>query len=170
MSGVSFNSTTAQALSQLSTGVPVGHAFLRSGVNASFNAAGVPDDDTPPTSAEGQNLESLVYTPKRIGNVLIIEWGVQASLRSVNDNVVFWIIQNAAGNALTSCRLFSTAANDQWFHGMAQVTVSSLAAQTFSTRFGRMAVAGQVDIGMPGGVAKMGTSRPHFIRITEVTV
>lgn len=149
-------------------GEAVGHARLLDDVFASFNTS-IPFDNTIPTLTEGNNYISLTYSPRMGGrSILIVDLDVFMGLRAVADHVV-WTINDGTNTLSTDAAYCGTAAKA--FHGrvVAERASPTSGTITFSSRFGRAATAGQVDINGVNGAQLFSTTKKSSLKITEIS-
>lgn len=129
----------------------------------------MPMDDTIPQKAEGDEILTLAITPKKLTNILVIEFNSTLQLGSVGQVSSFALFQDATDGALSATCANGAVANQTDFVYFKHVMVAgTVAATTFKVRGGPS--AGAVNIGVnsdPAGVRYFGGVAGTWLTITE---
>jgi len=125
-------------IESLENQVPVGRRFVEIQGETSFpSAPAIPRDDTIPQITEGAQIFSLTYTPKKIGNLIIIK-SVAHILYNTTVNPIYalWLFGNAdavSGTINGSVPVSNRGASHIIHH---ELTVASLTPMAVETRTG----------------------------------
>jgi hypothetical protein len=127
----------------------------------------IPNDDTPPTSSEGDQYMSQAITPTSVANLLVIEalgnWAHSAS--NILNTV---LLQDSTVNSLRANRMYASVASTSFAVPLTHIMqAGTTSATTFKIRGGSTTGAtttfnGSAGTRFYGGVAG------SFLRITEI--
>lgn len=152
-------------------GVQVGYAFTRPSTFSDLTvSAEIPVDDTIPQNTEGAEYTAIAtsYTPKKVGNKLLVEAMVSLSNASVASSLIAALFQDSTADALAAGIGRIPLANAVvQVHLAAEVTVASLSATTFKIRVSTGGTT-NVKVNGNGGSTVFSTAKPSYLKITEI--
>lgn len=127
----------------------------------------IPYDDTIPQSTEGDQYLSLLYTPKSVSNILIIEVLLFLSNSAGTLSLIGALFQDSTANALATGIGFQLTATAQIPVFIRHVmTAGTTSATTFKVRAGASA-AGTTTLNGQSGARRFGGTNYSSITITE---
>lgn len=125
------------------------------------------DDDTPPTSSEGNEVTSVTITPGSASNILVIKTGASFGAAGTVDSI--WsICQDATVNSLSAGYGSNSETNDRnQVIGWHQMVAGTTSATTFKFRLGGIGTTLYVN-GDGAGNRKLGGVQFAFIEVWEI--
>lgn len=158
--------TRAQVVGR-TPGVQVGFAFTRAAPIVPTGTTTIPFDATEPLNTEGTEFLALDYTPKGIGNQILVEAGAMLSNTAANAYLIAALFRNAESLAIVANSQYIETATGVAFVLLADAfLVKSPSPIRFRLRAGAN-VAGTTRFNNGTGIA-FNTARPSFIKVTEM--
>lgn len=149
-------------------GFVVGHEIVRSGAVRSTTIQ-IPFDDTIPQVSEGAEFLSVLYTPKKIGNIILVRTSALVSSSVGNRFAVSSICKNGLADSKAAAAMSLIAGGD-----IGQIAVDysevipSLRQTKWSLRAGLGAV-GTLTFNGVGGARRFGGVASSLIEVVEIS-
>lgn len=126
-------------------------------------------DDTIPQISEGDQITSRAITPRRIGNIILVQYETYCSGSNVGSSISHSLYEAGSANALVAkCTTSSVGAHMQNVYLSYRYTVTSLSTLTFSIRTGIN--SGTYTINGSGGARLFGGSDRTSLLLTELNL
>lgn len=148
-------------------GVPVGFGFTQPDTSATGTGT-IPLDDTEPQNTEGTEFLTLDYTPKAIGNDLVVEASALISHSVALTWMIAALFMNAEAQALVANAYYAQVATEaDAVDLVAVVRVRSLSPIRFRVRAGGHQ-AGTTTFNRASATVLFGKAKPSFLKVTEI--
>ena len=129
----------------------------------------IPLDASIPQNTEGKETMTVTITPTNSSNILVIEWGCQASTNAIGRAMIFALFQDSTADAIAAQFVDNEAGNTytKFTTYRYQMTAGTTSSTTFKLRYGPH-TAGTMYIHSSNGSAQtFGGLYPGYLTVTE---